>query len=87
MVTEDLKPSVRNDQTMNLPPAPLEGWMRDYYFDTDVDIGSSGVEDFSLAELRQLLGLTQEDFDGIVFHDSRTLGDPGLRSVIAERRP
>ena len=85
MVRDGLKSSVMNNQVMNLPPALLEGWMRDYYFDTDVDIGSSGVEDFSLAELRQLLGLTQEDFDSIVFHDSRTLGDPALRIAIAER--
>ena len=30
-----------------LPPALLENWMRAYYFETDLDIGSSGVDDLS----------------------------------------
>lgn len=63
----------------------LENWMRQYYFDTDIDIGSSGVQSFSLAELRDLLGLTQAETDAIVFDDSRTLGDPLLRETIARR--
>ena len=68
-----------------LPPALLEDWMRDYYFETEIDIGSSGVEDYSLSELRALLGISGEDLDRIVFHDSRTLGEPGLRHAIADR--
>lgn len=68
-----------------LPPALLEDWMRDYYFETEIDIGSSGVEDYSMSELRALLGISGEDLDRIVFHDSRTLGDPGLRRAIADR--
>lgn len=67
------------------PPALLEDRMRDYYFAVDIDIGSSGVEDYSLSELRHLLGITAEDLDGIVFHDSRTLGGPEIRHAIAER--
>jgi hypothetical protein len=48
---------------MRLPPALLEEWMRKYYFSVDFDIGSSGVENFSLAELRALLGFTQDDLE------------------------
>ncbi|ARV62948.1 capreomycidine synthase [Nostocales cyanobacterium HT-58-2] len=59
--------------------------MRKYYFNTEIDIGSSGVENFSLAELYQLVGLTQEEFDRIVFHDSSSLGSLGLRKAIASR--
>jgi capreomycidine synthase len=70
---------------MQMPPALLEEWMRDYYFATEIDIGSSGVEDFSLAEIRRLLGLEWEDLDRIVFHDSQTLGGSGLRQAIADR--
>jgi capreomycidine synthase len=70
---------------MNLAPALLEEWMRRFYFDTDVDIGSSGVEDFSLADLRRLVGLTLEELDGMVFHDSQPLGASGLRRAIGER--
>lgn len=68
-----------------LPPALLEEWMRDFYFETDIDIGSSGVEDYSFRELRSLLGLTHDDLDEVVFHDSRTLGGPELRQAIADR--
>lgn len=57
--------------------------MRQYYFDTELDLGSSGVESFSLAELRQLLEIAEGELDEIVFNDSRTLGDPNLRAAIA----
>jgi capreomycidine synthase len=70
---------------MKLEPALLEEWMRRYYFATDLDIGSSGVEDFSLADLRRLLGFTHEDLDRVVFRDSQTLGGSGLRQAIADR--
>jgi capreomycidine synthase len=63
--------------------ARLEKWMRQYYFDTELDLGSSGVQSFSLAELRQLLDIPQSEFDSVVFDDSRTLGDPRLRAAIA----
>jgi capreomycidine synthase len=68
-----------------LPPALLEDWMRDYYFETQIDIGSSGVEDYSLKEIESLVGISREDLDQVVFHDSRTLGDPELRQAIAQR--
>lgn len=70
---------------MNIAPALLEHWMRQYYFDTDIDIGSSGVESFSMSELRKLLSIRQKDLDQVAFNDSRTLGDPGLRDAIADR--
>src|SRR5262245_55862328 len=70
---------------MEIAPALLEDWMRQYYFDTDIDIGSSGVESFSFSELRELLNLSQEDLDRVTFDDSRTLGGPELREAIAER--
>jgi capreomycidine synthase len=63
----------------------LESCMRQYYFDTDIDIGSSGVQSFSMSDLRMLLSLTQAETDAIVFDDSRTLGDPLLREAIARR--
>jgi capreomycidine synthase len=70
---------------LKLPPALLESWMRDYYFRADIDIGSSGVEDFSFAEIRQLVGLECEDLDRVVFHDSETLGGAELRDALAHR--
>jgi capreomycidine synthase len=70
---------------MQMPPALLEDWMRDYYFAAEIDIGSSGVQDYSLAEIRRLLGIEWEDLDRIVFHDSQTLGGMNLRQAIADR--
>lgn len=57
--------------------------MRRYYFETDLDLGSSGVKNFSLAELRRLLEISEREMDDVVFDDSRTLGDPALRAAIA----
>lgn len=70
---------------MPIAAALLENWMREYYFDTQIDIGSSGVQSFSFAELRNILGMDQGEIDGIVFQDSRTLGETRLRQVIANR--
>jgi capreomycidine synthase len=67
------------------PPALLEDWMRLYYFAVDADIGSSGVSDYSLGELRALLGIGVEEMDAVVFHDSQTLGGPGVRRAVARR--
>lgn len=69
----------------DLEPALLERWMRHYYFAVDADIGSSGVENFSFRELRQRLGITHEELDRIVFHDSQTLGGEGISQALADR--
>lgn len=70
---------------MNIAPALLEGWMRDYYFSTEVDVGSSGVQPFSFEELRELTGIEHKNLDRLTFHDSETLGALNLRKVIAQR--
>jgi len=70
---------------MEVVPAHLEYWMRAYYFSTEIDLSSSGVENFSFGELRQLFNITPDDLDRIVLHDSRTLGDPKLRMAIGNR--
>lgn len=70
---------------MKIADARLEHWMREFYFETDIDIGSSGVQSYSLKEIRQLLRITEAELDGIVFDDSRTTGDPALREAISRR--
>lgn len=70
---------------LTLPPALLENWMRQYYFRTEIDIGSSGVEDFAFGELRALLGIECADLDRILFQDSETLGGAALREALARR--
>ena len=66
-------------------PALLEEWMRAYYFKAEFDIGSSGVQSFSLGEIREMLGIPESELDNVVFDDSETLGAFGLRKAIAER--
>lgn len=77
-------PHERGDMR-HYPPALLEEWMRLYYFAVDADIGSSGVSDYSLAEVRALAGIGVEEMDAVVFHDSQTLGGAGVRNAIARR--
>jgi capreomycidine synthase len=68
-----------------IAPALLEDWLREHYFTAEIDMSSSGVEDFSLAQLREQLGITPADLDQIFFHDSQTLGGSALREAIAQR--
>ncbi|MDX6695904.1 MAG: hypothetical protein QOF02_3507 [Blastocatellia bacterium] len=70
---------------MQIAPALLEDWLRDYYFTAEIDLGSSGVEDFSLAELREHTGLTQAEMDAVIFRDSPSCGSDELRQAIAAR--
>jgi capreomycidine synthase len=70
---------------MEIAPAHLEYWLRQYYFDTEIDLGCSGVENFSFRELRELVGISEDDLDRVTFRDSRTTGDPDLRRAIARR--
>jgi capreomycidine synthase len=70
---------------MHVDIALLEEWMRRYYFDTDIDIGSSGAGTFSFAQVRELTGLAHADLDRIVFDDSQTLGGHGVRAALAQR--
>lgn len=70
---------------MDFAIARLEAWMRDYYHAVDHDIGSSGVRDLSMAQLRELCGFALSDLDTMVFHDSESYGGTGLRSALAER--
>lgn len=59
--------------------------MREFYFATELDLGSSGVEDFSLDDLSRLLGFSLEELRPMVLSDSMTLGGTGLRNALAER--
>jgi capreomycidine synthase len=70
---------------MNIAIARLEAWMRDYYHKVDYDIGSSGVRDLTMAELRELCGFQLAELDPMVFHDSESYGGPGLRAALADR--
>ncbi len=68
---------------MRLRPAPLEDWLRDYYFAAEIDISSSGVQPYSMAELRAKTGLCHDQIDALVFNDGYSLGAPAVRAAIA----
>lgn len=70
---------------MDLAIARLEAWMRDYYHAVDHDIGSSGVRDLTVAELRSLCGFALSELDPMVLHDSESYGGRRLRAALAER--
>lgn len=70
---------------MNFDGALLEDWMRDHYHDAAIDIGSSGVLDYSLRQVRELTGIEPGELDEIVFRDSPCLGRDDVREAIAAR--
>jgi len=70
---------------MDFAIAKLEAWMRDYYHKVDHDIGSSGVRDLTMAELRELCGFDLSELDTMIFHDSESYGGAGLRAALADR--
>lgn len=70
---------------MDIAIAQLEAWMRDYYHKVDHDIGSSGVRDLTMAELRRLCGFEATALDSMIFHDSESYGGTGLRAALADR--
>jgi capreomycidine synthase len=70
---------------MEVAPARLEEWLREYYFTAEIDIGSSGVQNFSLAELREVVDIDDQDLNRIVFDDSPTCGNARLRQAIARQ--
>jgi capreomycidine synthase len=69
----------------SIAPALLEDWLRHRYFQATLDISSSGVDNYSLGDLRRMLGITSRDLDDIVFRDSPSVGGPELVSALAER--
>ena len=69
----------------DIEPALLEDWFRSRYFDARIDISSSGMQNYSLGQLRSMLGVTVGELDDLPFRDSPTLGCEPLRSAIAAR--
>lgn len=70
---------------MEFASALLEDWMRSYYFSATIDLGSSGVADFSLGEICDLTGVDIADLRKVVFSDSPSLGREDLRAAISHR--
>src|SRR5262245_17693530 len=69
----------------HIEPAALEDWMRDYYFETDLDLGSSGVASYSVADLQRLCGLDLSGLDDLLLRDGQPFGADSVRQVLADR--
>ena len=69
---------------MNRRPFLIEEWFRRYDFQVEITLCSSGVEPYSVGEMRQLLSLSQDELDQIKLRDSYSYGQPALRKAIAE---
>jgi capreomycidine synthase len=63
----------------------LEDWMRRYYFRTKIDIGSSGVQDYTFAEVRDIAGISARDLDDVLLCDAPTTGSSEVRQALANR--
>lgn len=72
------------DSAVRLQSAALEDWLRESYFTAEIDISSSGVSSWSMAEVRARTGLAVADLDALVFDDGYSLGAPRMRSLLAD---
>lgn len=70
---------------MKIATFELADWFRKHYFDTEIVLCVSGVEEFSLGEIRKLFNISQEELDRIILNDSPSYGASGLRKAIAQR--
>lgn len=70
---------------MFFPPASLEVWMRNYYHAAVHDLGSSGVQEYSFGQLREILDIDWPSLDELTFSDSTSYGLAALREVISTR--
>lgn len=73
-----------NEILAGYAPAPLENWLRYNYFNNEIDISGSGVEEYSLREIREITQFPLSDLDKILMKDSETLGGAQIRSIIAD---
>lgn len=69
----------------DIEPALLEDWFRTRYFDARIDISSSGMQNYSLGDLRSMLGIEVSELDRLAFRDSPSLGCEPLRAAISDR--
>lgn len=70
---------------MDIAIARLEEWMHAYYHKADYDIGSSGVRDLTVAELRELCEFELSELDPMILRDSEGYGGAGVRAALADR--
>jgi len=59
--------------------------MREFYFATELDLGSSGLRCYSYPEFCAVTGFSTAELEDVAFDDSQTFGAPELREAIARQ--
>lgn len=67
----------------DIEPALLEDWLRERYFTAEIDISSSGVENYIFGDLRRLLGISVDELDALPFRDSPSTGSQEVRDAVS----
>jgi capreomycidine synthase len=70
---------------MKLPTFVLEDWFREHYFDVEIVLCDSGVQPYTVGEVRRMAGVSTEELDAVVLGDSQPEGGSELRNAIGER--
>lgn len=65
-------------------PAPLENWYRHNYFNNEIDISGSGVEEYTFQEIQQIAGFNFSELDQHPISDAQTVGSLKIRTQLAE---
>jgi capreomycidine synthase len=63
--------------------APLEDWYRHRYFNNQIDISGSGVEEYSFEEIRKKANFNFSELDELYVKDGETVGSPSVRNLLA----
>lgn len=66
-------------------PFLLERWHRDFYFDSEISLGGSGVQEYSYGEVAEICGIEDTDLRNVVLEDSPSAGGAEIRGAIARR--
>lgn len=64
-------------------PAPLEDWYRYNYFNNEIDISGSGVEEYSFQEIKEIAGFSFDELDSRKAKDGETVGGLAIRVQLA----
>lgn len=73
------------EELAGFPAAKLENWYRHNYFNNDIDISGSGVEEYTYREVQDIAGFTFDELDDAKITDAETIGRLSIREILAER--
>lgn len=65
-------------------PALLENWYRHNYFNNEIDISGSGVEEYTFREIKTLANFTFDELDKLQVKDGATVGSFVVRTLLAD---